>query len=382
MTILTPAVRWIGLRDRTEGLLAPFGLGQAPPGDAPGGGGGGGDGPLRQGTIQAEYRYDPAPAPRSILKFSRRDPVPVSLTMRGDPDGTLILMLRHGQEDRLVTLDLPPCPAGARLNLQYGWDLDGELGYFYAEIPSIGHAEVCPVPRSIGFSMEELGHLMTNPAATRLPDDIVLLAAAEGLAPIGPLPGLDGEGRVDLADGGSAALAALRPGTTIIAADGHPAQIRWIGHCDQLALGHAAPFVLHPPYFGARRELRLAGSALLRVGGAEVDYLFGCSEVTVRVRHLADRVAVEPMSLWRPGDPEPVPVWRYHQVLLDRPVPLRLSGIAVETLRLDPLLRAPEMLIRSVLRAFPPELLSLETPDQPAVLREFEAQTLRQMQAA
>ena len=380
MNTNSAAVRWIGLRDSVEGLLSPEGLGH----------------PrrlsdadllasaqhLRRGTLRAEFRVDPSPEPRNIVKFSRRDPAPVSFVIRTDPDGTLALMIRNGSEDRLVTLPIAPCPAGSRLNLQYGWDLEADLGYFWAEIPSIGASALVPVPRSIGFGLSDLHHMMSNRAAMTLPKDILLFAVADGLAPAGPLPDLDGSGLVATAEGAHRRLDELKTGDIVIAADGEPAQVRWLGSGAHLALGHMTPFLIQPPYFGAAKELCLSGSAHVRADGAEVDYLFGKADVTVRLRHLSDGVSVEPLSQRRPQDLRPSPTRLYHQLVLDRPVPIRLSGVACETIDLSDILHDPNLMARSVFAGYPKEVLSHLARDERNVLQEFEARTLRQMQVA
>lgn len=370
--------RWIGLRQGSGGRFAPGGLacGQARP-DRPAVED---DTPMTRGTIRLERIADPAPRPQNLLRLSRRDPDPRLLTLRIDPGGMVVLIQRSGAADNLVMLDLPACPAGSRMTIQYGWDLEGRLGYLWAEIPSIGAQCIRPVPKSLGLSMADMHRITTDGTACQLSPEVTYAATAIGLAPAGPLPGLDGAGLVQRSDGRRSPLETLRPGDEVIAADEKPAQVRWAGAVDVPAAGRLSPFRVNTPYHGARAPLVLSGTTRLRLGGIAVEYLFGESEVAVQVRHLKDNVAIVPA---RPDvDGADSPLIRYHQLILDRPVPIRLSGVMVETLDCSQLIGNPSLLIRSVLADTPPEILSPEIAAPCKVLREYEAQSLRQMQSA
>lgn len=368
--------RWIGLRQGDGGSfdLASPGAAVAPATGLPGM-----DPPVR-GTIRLEIESAPSDSPQNLLRLSMRDPTPTFFNLRLDPDGAIALMMRRGDDDLLVTLDMPTCPAGAHMHVQYGWDRHGGLGYLWAQIPSIGVQCLRAVAGSLGVSRTELERMMTDPGRCRMSHDVTYAAVADGLAPAGPLPGLGGEGVVDCEDGRSRPLAALRRGERIIAADGAPAQVRWTGLADLPAIGRHAPCRINPPYHGARAPLELSGTARLRLDGIEVEYLFGETEVVVQARHLRDNVAILPAAFG--SDVPDRPIVRYHHLMLDRPVPFALSGVIVEPLDCSPLRADPDLLIRSVLWDTPPELLSRETAPACKLLREYEAQSLRQMQAA
>lgn len=333
-----------------------------------------------RGTIRIEWLGDPANSPENAVRMSMRDPGPFLFTIRVDPDGTVVLLMRRGETDLLVTLDLPACPAGSRMTIQYGWDLEARLGYLWAEIPSIDAFRLQAIPDTLGLTTREIRQLVSDPRVCTLSDKVIYLSAARGLAPAGPLPGLDGAGLVELADGRLQPLANISRGDEIIAADGEPAQVRWVGSTEVPAGGRMAPFRVNTPYHGARTPLVLAGMARLRLGGVAVEYLFGEPEVAVQVRHLKDNVAIVPAR------PEhellTQPLIRYHQLVLDRPVPIRLSGVVLETLDCSQLKGHPELHFRSVLSALPPEILSRDRGENCKLLRDYEAQSLRQMQAA
>lgn len=368
--------RWIGLRDATGGRFAPSGLSRGESVTTP----------FDErtipdrGTVRIEWLGDPANSPENMVRLSRRDPVPLLFTIRIDPEGTVALLMRRGETDLLVALDLPACPAGSRMTIQYGWDRDARLGYLWAEIPSIDAYRIRPISASLGLSLGEMRELTSEPSSCRISDEVTYVAAASGLAPAGPLPGLDGAGLVETADGRLRPLASLARGDEIVAADGEPAQIRWVGSIEVPAQGRMAPFRINTPYHGARTPLNLAGMARLRLGGVAVEYLFGEPEVAVQVRHLKDNVAIVPA---RPTHELLThPLIRYHQLVLDRPVPIRLSGVVVETLDCSQLTGDPELHFRSVLANLPPEILSREMGKRCKLLRVYEAQSLRQMQAA
>jgi hypothetical protein len=372
--------RWIGLRDGSGGRFSPAGLDLPFPSEAAVTSPQDESKILQRGAIRLEWLGDPASSPENAIRLSMRDPVSMLFTIRIDPDGTVALLMRRGDADLLVLLDLPACPAGSRMTIQYGWDLDARLGYLWAEIPAINAFRLRPIPASPGLSTREIRQLVSDSRVCPILDKVIYVGAARGLAPAGPLPGLDGAGLVEMTDQTLRPLATIARGDEIIAADGAPAQVRWVGFADVPAGGRMAPFRLNTPYHGARTPLTLAGMARLRLGGVAVEYLFGEPEVAVQVRHLKDNVAIVPA---RP-DHELLsqPLVRYHQLVLDRPVPIRLSGVVLETLDCRQLKDHPELHFRSVLSALPPEILSRELGESCKLLRDYEAQSLRQMQAA
>ena len=366
---------WVGLRDGLEGVLAPSGLGRpcaAPP--AP-------DEVMPRGSLWIEFRHEPSDRPVNVLRYTRRDPEPTVLTLRSDPDGGLALLLRRGAYDGLHILRLPGFVPGDLVQAAYLWDSAAGRGAFAARLPESETTVLTEIAAPPPLRWRDATDLAANEATARCAPGVEMLALATHLAPLGPAPVSDGEGLVDTPEG-PRPVAALGLGDAILAADGAPAQVRWIGGAETVARGQNGPVLMRAPYLGLTQDLCLGGGALLRLGGTEVEYLFGEAEVAVGLRHLVDRVAILPLDGRLPRTGRAPYSRRLYQIVLDRPVPLSVSGAVVEPLDIGVLLADPVLHRWSLLRGLPAELLPRLAPPACPRLRGYEARTLRQMQAA
>lgn len=370
---------WIGLRHSTDAILQPSGLGAPNTGFVPDL-----DAFLAEGTLLIEYRYAPSDKPVNILRYARRDPTAAVITLRSDPDGTLSLLMRQGGQDALYSLKLPAAMQGEPVVVHYVWDTARNLGAFSARLSERGLQSIAEIKSPLPLGWRDAQHITADLGRCQMLPEVQMAAVADQIAPIGPQPCLDGAGHVQTPNG-RRILHQLRHGDMVVAADGAPAQVRWIGAAHLLTHGHHAPCLLRAPYFGAESDLTLSAAAVLRLSGSEVEYLFGEPEVAVPVRHLADGQAI--LSL-RPKSGQPqnraglLAIRQYYQVLLDRAVPLRVSGVAITALDTEDILRDPVLHRWSILAGMPLELLPRVANAPCMQLRDYEAQTLRQMQAA
>jgi hypothetical protein len=357
---------WVGLRDATDGgLCLPEPVLQTV---------------LPQGTLAIDFRHHPSDRPVNILRHARRDPVAAVVTLRSDPDGTLSLLLRQGDHDALHCLPLPPLLPSEPVSVHYLWDSLRGTGAFAAHLPERGLTELCEIAQPLPLTWQDAALILTDRAGCRTAPGFCHAAIADHLATIGPQPGIDGAGLVETPDG-PRPLHLLRAGDPVIAADGAPAVVRWAGSadlpCPASGTGHHRPHRMRAPYFGVGSDLLVAGGAVLRLCGSEVEYLFGEAEVAVAVRHLADGQAILPLS----GGPEPR-FRRWHHLVLDRAVPLLVSGAVIEGLDSDALRARPALHRWSILAGLPAEQMPAPAARSCPQLRDYEAQTLRRMRAA
>ncbi|SMY08125.1 Hint domain-containing protein [Flavimaricola marinus] len=370
---------WVGLRDGTDAVMQPSGLGRINTGHRPDP-----DEVLAQGSLVIEFRHDLSDRPVNILRYTRRDPTAAVVTLRSDPDGTLSLLMRQGEKDALYCLHLPTLLQFEPVIVHYIWDNLRGVGVFAACLPERELYQVCELANPLPLSWRDATQIMADRGRCQTHDGMTSAAIADHIVPIGPQPGIDGAGLIST-PGGTRRLQDLRNGDMIVAADGYPAQVRWIGRSELLTRGLGAPLRMRSPYFGVSTDLMLSGGAILRLEGTEVEYLFGEPEVAVAVRHLVDGrsiIAQTPKPGQAQNEGSQPPVREYYQLVLDRAVPLRVSGVVIETLETYDILQSPALHRWSILAETPTELLPRGQAAACLRLRDYEAQTLRQMQAA
>lgn len=122
---------------------------------------------------------------------------------------------------------------------------------------------------------------------------------------------------------GARAVEELKPGDLVLTRDNGPQPIRWIGGCDTVADGAAAPIRIDPVLLGdATAPLLVSPQHRLLWTGAQAQMLFGTDEVLVPARHLVSHPAVQVT---------PQPVVRYLHVMLDQHEIIYANGAPTES---------------------------------------------------
>ncbi len=358
---------WIGLRDVTEGLFAPAGLGNATEGAADP------DTVLPRGTVMAEVRSDAAAGTRNLIRLAARDPWPVGLTLCMEADGTLRLLQTQGQSHRDWRLPTDLTRPDETAIVTFSWDGPARCGRLAVYVPDRQAFHCVNLDAPLPLSLRDVERLVGGGDLCRLSDSLHWLAVADRVNPAGPMPTLGPDALIATARG-PRPIAALRAGDSVLTESGESAQIRWAGAVDLPARGHFAPVVLRAPWLGLSQDLVVSPAAKLLLTGSEVDYLFGHERVSVRAHHLIDGRTVRMRTA--------APVARYHHLVLDDHAVFLANGAPVESLDIAPLLADPAALAASVVGAVPRELLPRGPSLHHPVLRDFEATTLRRMRAA
>ncbi len=357
---------WVGLRDRHDGHFAPDGLGlpERRAGAVPE------DGLIAVGSLQIETDFTAGQGAVPILHYETEDPWPVRLTLAFDSKGTLLLGHKVGTRSLWLRLPTRLTGSSSGVIVTYGWDAPRRMGVLSLHDPGSGLLDRAEVPAPMPLTMRDARHIAGGSPAARLGAEVTWLALADHLAPIGPMPGLGGETRLALADGGLAPLSCIETGQRLATADGGTAQVRWVGSAEVIARGRQAPLCLRAPFHGLGRDIIVAPDQRLQIGGSDVEYLFGVELVSAAAGHLVDRRSVLPAACG--------PVQRYWQVMLDRPAAILAEGCAVESLDVGPLLADPAALHLSLLAEVSRDLLPWQAPrsSRLPVLQGFEAMTL------
>lgn len=360
---------WIGLRDDSDGVFSPAGLGQPNLATAPNP-----DSLLTTGTLFVECSYEPGPLPVNILRLFSRDPWPSALTLCLDTDGTLRLLMRHGARHLSRDLATDLHVSESVLQITYAWDCSARRGTLTLYVPDRCMLFQTDVSAPFPLTFRDATRLMADRTLCKTDPSLRFAALSNRVEPAGPMPAI-GAGATILTPEGETTIDALRPGEFVSTAQGDVAQVRWVGSQVLPARGRFAPCLLRAPYHGASADLVLAHDQRICLSGSDVEYLFGEECVTAATRHLIDHRAVLEI------DPAPQTV-RYYHVLLDRHAVIVVNGAPLESFDVSALLADPAVLPNSVLRDLPAELRPVQSDPALPVLRGFEALTLTELATA
>ncbi len=359
---------WIGLRQDNAGTFRPGGLDAVLPPQPTDP-----DAVLPRGTLACEFVYLPARTRTNIIRFSARIPWASSLSVCVDPDGTAHLFVaQHGAAQAIslrTTLGQTPQTAIAT----FGWDAPARRAVFSVYLPETGALHLTDMTPPPPLSHRDAGRMVTDPGCCATDPAVVWLALSDQIEPIGPTAGFGATAVLDTPEG-PRPIHRLEPGQRVMTADGGTAQIRWAGWQDLPARGCHTPLLIRAPYFGLTADLLVAPSQRLRLKGSEVEYLFGEEEVSAAAAHLFDGRAIVRAPAMQ--------TVRYHQIVLDRPAILLVSGAAMEAFDIGALQADPDLLPYSLLAAMPRELLPRAGRSPLPMLRAFEAVTLAATRAA
>ncbi len=359
---------WIGLRQDNTGAARATGPGcvmPQPPIDP--------DALQPRGTLLCEFIHRPAPTRRNIIRYSSRIPIAASLYLCIDPDGTAHLFSARNGVTRAVALATSLGQTSQNVVASLSWDSTARTGLFSLYLPETGGLHLTRLTDLLPMTHRDLHRILMDSAACQIAPDVAFVALSNSVEPVGPIATLGSSAHIATPDG-PRPVKSLRLGQSIITADGNVAQVRWAGSQELPACGQFAPLLIRAPYFGLTNDLHVAPSQRLRLKGSVVEYLFGEEEVFASAGHLLDGRAIVRAPYLQ--------TIRYHQVLLDRPGILQVSGSAMETIDIAPLCADPTFQQHSLLAAVPRELMPKHIQSGQMVLRAFEAITLAAARAA
>lgn len=195
----------------------------------------------------------------------------------------------------------------------------------------------------------------------------------KGLLAVGPTPTLDYHTPV-LTPQGYRPIGAMRPGDTVVSANGDIVPVLGLFKKVTPAFGSYAPVRLRAPYFGLQSDLVMAGTQRMIAGGSDVEYTFGRDEVLIPAQHLINGTA----AIAQPTHGTAT----YYQLLLPTNESFIASEICLESLFIGRLRRKKEIFAYTTLAALPRHLLPEHAASAGQILRPFEAITLAAMRAA
>ncbi|KAA2313447.1 hypothetical protein DL237_12180 [Pseudooceanicola sediminis] len=335
------------------------------------------------GRITLRVEREPTPVPGAAAEpagTAEGTPTPRSARPNASSNaqgGRLTLSLHHDGRHREASLILPAEAFPGRLRVSYCWDARSRAALLVAEQPchdSPPRFTRLPAPpplprRALCQAILAADHdIAAAPrAGAHLGPHVEAISLSEGIAPVGPIPGLAPGTEIDT-PAGPTPIETLRPGAQVLVPGSAARTVLAVVRRQMPARGMFRPVRLLAPWFGLGKDITVSGEQRLLISGTDVDYLFGCETVRVPAAYLvSDRMAQFTQA-------PPLVTW--YQVMMQDQQPLGVNGLCVESLPVDALRTSPELHRASLLSAYPRESLPCSEPHDTPVLRPFEAITL------
>lgn len=176
---------WIGLRDDSEGVFSPAGLGQPNLATLPDP-----DSLLTTGTLFVECSYEPGPLPVNILRLFSRDPWPSALTLCLDTDGTLRLLMRHGARHLSRDLATDLQVSESVLQITYAWDCSARRGTLTLYVPDRCMLFQTDVSAPFPLTFRDATRLMADRTLCKTDPSLRFAALSNRVEPAGPMPAI------------------------------------------------------------------------------------------------------------------------------------------------------------------------------------------------
>lgn len=352
---------WVGLRDKVDGVYATAGLGHASraPVDL--------NGILPSGTLMLHFATSPKRKAQEVLHFHASSPWESGLSVVLGVDGTLCLTQWQGDQKRCFELKTGLVSRAQGVTLTYVWDAPARKAVMSVEIADTATHIWAEMADPLPLPLRDAVRMMADHGHCRTSDGLHFAAVADTVMPIGPLPTMVPNTKIETPRG-LTSVASLKVGQRVFAADGRKAQIRAIVSAVLPARARFAPLQMRAPYHGLRHDIALAPEQRLRQNGSEVEYLFGTEAISVHAEHLHDGMTALPIKCGL--------TQTYYQILLDRQISLNVGGLAFESFDAALLVADPALRAHSVLTGLPQELMPKQVNEGAPVLLGFEALTL------
>lgn len=331
------------------------------------------DGLMCRGSLVIETRLPVTRRPKPLLSFDGAGDWPLHLSLHAVPGGGLILVIDQGGE--ILHKTIPHSETGRTdiLRVTYSWDAFARIGRIALEDTDRSGVVVVPVESPKPLRVDHIAALMQPSRDRYLSPDLLYLALSDAMEPIGPMPGLMPETPIATAMGYRKA-GDIRRGDLIISGDGEQVPVLHAVSRTVPAFGSFSPLKIRAPYFGLRRDIRIAPTQRLVLSGSEVEYLFGQESVLTPAQHLVGGTTVQQAHCG--------PLIRYVQFVLPGHETLIAAGSETESLYIGRLRRKKDRLAASLLAGLDRSVLPEHGRSVFPVLKAFDALVLAEQRAA
>ncbi|MCA1335632.1 Hint domain-containing protein [Pseudooceanicola marinus] len=329
---------------------------------------------MGQGSILLEAQITATRVLNPLLDITFRHPVAGRLTLSQVPGGALSLVLERGSKVRQCSLTLDSGERPERIRAMLSWESRSGVARLVVERPE---RDVAPLATGfadpVALPFQALTEAALYPELEMLGAGVDFLAVSDGIEPIGPMPGLQGDTLIDTPEGRRAVRELRRGDLVLIEGEGAVPVLAAVRRTLP-ARGLFRPVQLFAPHFGLTRDVVVAAGQRLVTGGEEVRYLFHSESVLVAAQHLV----TDQTGAWA----ETGPLVTMHQLLLPDQQVLGVCGAQMESLHVGRLRRSAALVEASLLAGYQRSRLPHQPGHARPVLRDYEAKILANHRAA
>lgn len=324
---------------------------------------------LPTGSLVIELTVPEGVENEPLLHFQENGDWPTELAIWRDDANELVMQIVQYGASHSVSFPKLPGQDTAGVRLTISWDAPRFEGRIALE--AIG-SSTKPVLKFIAapkpWRLKDLEALLQSAPNCFVSPSVKLIALADKMEPVGPMPSLDPMTPIETPTG-YRQVSQIKRGDLVCTASGDQVPVLHVVQRQVPAFESFAPIRLQAPYFGLEQDLLVAPYQHILLAGTDVDYLFGSEAVRASAKVLA---RTRGGSLARRS----APLVTYAQLVLPTlDVPIA-AGLGLESLNLGRLRRDPDLMAASLLhsedRSTLPEHAALQYPQ----LRAFDAAVL------
>lgn len=328
---------------------------------------------LVRGSVVIETRLPQLRRLKPLVRVTTGGAWPMSFALQALPGGGLSVVLDQAGAVVSHLLDCADAGRADILRITYAWDGPARTGWLAIERPDTDQITLLPCPNPRPFHRSQIAAMTGEGGDRYLSPEVLFLAVSERIEPVGPMPTLTADTPIATPDGTRRA-GELQRGDLVLTATGESVPVLHALQRTVPARGSFAPVSLRAPYFGLTRDIAVATTQKLLIGGSEVEYLFGREAVRLQAGHLLGTPQVRPAPTgWL------VP---YVQLLLPEQEVLMAAGCLLESLCAGRIRRKPDLLRASIFAGLDRSTLPEHAPPPGPMLRAFDAIVLAEHRAA
>lgn len=308
-----------------------------------------------------------------LLEVASLHPEPSLLRVQSIPGEGFSVLISSGKTvfHALISHTLQARTDSFRLTLN--WDARSGNGLLSIEHPGDDALFTREITGCIAMPGALILGALSEMRSPEAMQNISYIGFHQGSLSVGPTPTLDYHTPV-LTSQGYRKIGLIKPGDTVVSADGDIVPVLGVFKKVTPAFGSYAPVRLRAPYFGLQSDLVMAGTQRLIVGGSDVEYTFGRDKVLIPAQHVINGTA----AIAQPA----TGIATYYQLLLPENEAFVASEISLESLFIGRLRRRKDIFQHTSLATIPRNLLPEHAASASQILRPFEAITLAAMRAA